>query len=62
MVKVHEIILVEACDASEPGALSGNAAHCSCGEILKTSLSADHASSLGEQHATYYNRKESREY
>lgn len=44
-------------DATETGALSGHAATCSCGHVMRTSLSAREAQKLGYAHADYMNRK-----
>ncbi len=57
MTTTHTTESVTAFDASEPGALSGYAATCSCGYVMKTSLSEREAAKLGDAHAQFMNRK-----
>lgn len=53
----HAIIAVEPTVASEPGALNGFDAVCTCGTRVGSSLQTL-ARQWGEDHAKYYNRKE----
>ncbi len=53
----HKIISVEAVAKTEPGALDGFEATCSCGHKMRTSLSANAARELGWGHANYMNAK-----
>ena len=54
----HQIVSIEAFEASSQGALSGHAAVCSCGEQIRTSLSGMIARVEGEKHVAYMNKKE----
>lgn len=49
----HAIVRVEAFGPSEPGALAGHRAVCSCGSTYGTSLSAREAARLGEAHVAW---------
>jgi hypothetical protein len=60
MTTTHQIVSVEASEASEPGALSGHVAICSCGYRMSTSLSADEAARQGSAHVAYMARKVAR--
>jgi hypothetical protein len=55
----HTIISVHPIGPSEPGALGGHEAECSCGYRMSTSLSATEAARQGYDHAEYMNRKAS---
>lgn len=55
---MHTIIEVAPFTASEPGALDGHDATCSCGFVAKTSLSANVARRAGQDHADFMNRLE----
>ena len=55
---MHTIISVESFTATEAGALGGNKATCSCGYVMRTSLSALFAQRDGIAHVAYMNRKE----
>ena len=57
---MHTIISVSAKSASEPGALDGHEAVCSCGYRMGTSLSEREARKLGRDHADYMNAKETK--
>lgn len=47
---VHTLGPVVAFEASEPGALSGHAVTCSCGMVIRTSLSVAMARSDARRH------------
>ncbi len=53
----HTILTIAAFPATEPGALSGHMAVCSCGDIMRTSLSTQQALILGDEHMDYHNSK-----
>lgn len=50
----HEITDIFSFEATEPGALPGHLAVCSCGGRFTTSLSENEAARLGEAHVRYY--------
>ena len=54
----HTIISVESFTATEAGALDGNKATCSCGYVVRTSLSKGQAGLEGLHHVNWMNRKE----
>jgi hypothetical protein len=53
----HSIVIVQAHKATQPGALDGHEAICSCGYVMRTSLSAFFAADDGRKHAEYMNAK-----
>lgn len=59
-MNTHRIIEVVETAATEPGALDGHEARCSCGFAARTSLSEREAARQGAEHVAYMNRKEGR--
>lgn len=59
MTTTHRITSVQPRPASEPGALPGFEARCSCGHCVRTSLSERDARQQGQAHADYMNRRAS---
>lgn len=55
---MHTIISVESFTATSPTALDGNKATCSCGYVVRTSLSKGQAGLEGLHHVNWMNRKE----
>lgn len=55
---MHQIVAIENVLARTPGSLDGFAAVCSCGTRVESSL-VTLARAWGNDHAAYYNRKES---
>lgn len=56
MNATHTIVSVAPFTAIEVGALSGNEATCTCGHVVRTSLSANVARREGYAHADYMNK------
>lgn len=54
----HSILSVQPHEATEPGALAGWWATCSCGEVYSHSLGERWARQLGVEHAEYMNARE----